>query len=134
MNLGPLGGNGEDSFNGYDYGQVIPEGKMWGCYFQAPEYPNIEFLRSFAVPGSILFTFTNPFEDYPGGYFTDYYHAEKNDRFVPWFDLFNGMNSTTYWDSRAVNWWGFYSPDLRITPWGRILQIISKSSRAVSAR
>ncbi|MBN1444553.1 MAG: carbohydrate binding domain-containing protein [Candidatus Omnitrophica bacterium] len=113
-----LTANGEDSFNGYDFGQVIPQGKIWGCYFHNQFYPQIEFLRSFAAPGSVLWTFTNPFEDAPGGYFKDYYHAQKTDRYVPWFGLFNGMNGTTFWASRNTDWWGWYSTDMRITPWG----------------
>ncbi|MBI4027604.1 MAG: hypothetical protein HY360_21640 [Verrucomicrobia bacterium] len=111
---------GECSWNGYDFGKVIPQGRMWGCYFHYPNfYPQIELLRSFAVPGTALFTFANPFEDWPGGFFSDYRIAEQTDRFVPWYDLFNGFNTVNYWDSRDVDWFGFYSKDFRPTPWAK---------------
>lgn len=109
--------NGEDSFMGYDFGKLIPRGRMWGVYFQ--HYPQIEFLRSFAAPDTVLFTFTQPFEDYPNGYYEDTWQNEKVNRFVPWYDLFHGMNAVQYWDAMDTKWYGFYSHDLRPTPWGQ---------------
>lgn len=107
--------NGEDSSVGYDFGKIIPQQKMWGIYFQ--HYPQIEYLRSFASPDSILFTFTQPFEDYPNGYYEDRWQNERVNRFVPWYDLFHGFNATQYWDSMGTDWYAFYSRDLRTTPW-----------------
>jgi len=107
--------NGEDSSVGYDFGRIIPQQKMWGIYFQ--HYPQIEFLRSFASPDSVLFSYTQPFEDYPNGYYEDKWQNEKVNRFVPWYDLFHGLNCVNYWDAMGTNWYAFYSRDLRTTPW-----------------
>ena len=106
---------GEDSFNGYDFGKIVPRGNYWGPYFHY--YPGIEFIRSFAASNTILQTYTQPFEDFPKGYFEDTWQNEKTDRFVPWYDLLHGMNSTIYWGVMGMDWYGFYSPDYRPTPW-----------------
>ncbi|MFH0796466.1 MAG: beta-galactosidase [Candidatus Omnitrophota bacterium] len=110
--------NGEDSFYGYDFGKVIPQGNYWGVYFQYNP-PQMEFLRSFALPNTVLQTFTNPFEDYPKGYYEDTWRSDQTDRFIPWYDLFHGMNSVHYWDAMDTQWYGFYSCDLRFTPWAK---------------
>ena len=108
---------GESSTVGYDFGQIIPAGKFWVVYFQ--HYPQIEFLRSFASPGSVRGTYATPFEESPGGYFEDAWQNEQTARFVPWFGLFNGMNGTMYWGAMYTEWHGFFSPDFRPTPWSQ---------------
>ena len=114
---GMYGSNGESSTVGYDFGKIIPAGKFWIAYFQ--HYPQIEFLRSFASPDSVLGTYATPFEEAPGGYFEDAWQNEQTARFVPWFGLFNGMNATMYWGAMQTEWHGFYSPDFKPTPWSR---------------
>jgi hypothetical protein len=109
--------NGESSTTGFDFGKIFPVGQHWGLYFHF--YPQIEYLRSFAPADSVRFTYTQPFEEYPNGYFRDAWTNEKVNRFVPWYDLFNGMNGTMYWGSMATDWHGFYSGDFRPTPWSQ---------------
>jgi hypothetical protein len=112
--------NGESSTVGYDFGKIFPVGQHWGLYFHF--YPQIEYLRSFAPADSVRFTYTQPFEEYPNGYFRDTWTNEKVNRFVPWYDLYNGMNGTMYWGSLGTDWYAFYSNDLRPTPWARQIE------------
>ena len=127
---GMYGNGGEDSFVGYDFGKIFPAGQHWGVYFQ--HYPQIEYLRSFASADSVRFTYTQPFEEYPGGYFRDAWTNEKVNRFVPWYDLLNGMNGTMYWGSLGTDWYAFYSADYRPTPWSKqIAETIQEINRGV---
>ena len=111
--MGPK--SAESSTLGYDFGRIVPAGNFWNIYFQ--HYPQVEFLRSFAAPGALLGTYTQPFEDYPKGYFADAWRNERVNRFVPWYGLFHGMNSIIYWGIQQTGWHGFYTPDFRTTPW-----------------
>ena len=65
----------------------------------------------------IYYLYTQPFEDYPTGYFADTWRHERVNRFVPWYGLFHGMNSIMYWGILSTGWHGFYTPDFRPTPW-----------------
>ena len=128
---GMYGNGGESSTVGYDFGKIIPSGTFWVIYFQ--HYPQIEFLRSFAAPGSVLGTYATPFEECPGGYFEDTWQNEQTARFVPWFGLFNGMNGTTYWGSMGTQWHGFYSFDFRPTPWSQhITETMAELKRGIA--
>ena len=128
---GMYGNGGESSTVGYDFGKIIPAGRFWVIYFQ--HYPQIEFLRSFASPGSVLGTYASPFEECPGGYFEDTWQNEQTARFVPWFGLFNGMNGTTYWGAMGTQWHGFYSFDFRPTPWSQhITETMAELKRGIA--
>ncbi|MBI4024186.1 MAG: beta-galactosidase trimerization domain-containing protein [Verrucomicrobia bacterium] len=130
MQGGKIPACGEDSFVGYDFGKIVPRGNFWGPYFHY--YPGIEFIRSFAAPNTILQTYTQPFEDYPKGYYEGIRQNEKVNRFVPWYDLFHGMNSTCYWGAMTTTSYGFYSPDYRPAPWAEpITETIQEIKRGI---